>query len=326
VHVTSTAQETGVVEKQTIVVALGGNALLRRSDPMTAEAQRANIRIAARALAPLAETHNLVVAHGNGPQVGLLALQQAAYCDVEPYPLDVLGAETQGMIAYMLEQELGNVVPLDKRIATVLTMVEVDPADPAFDDPTKFVGPCYTKKDADRLAAEKGWHFKQDGKSWRRVVASPEPKRIFEIEPIRWLVEKGAIVICAGGGGIPTAFTATDHRILAGIEAVIDKDLASELLARKVNADLFVMATDADAVYLNWGTLEQQPLGWVTPEELGSYDFPAGSMGPKVEAATRFVRKTGKRAAIGRLEDITKIVAGDAGTNVVREVPEERRG
>ena len=313
------------MDKQTIVVALGGNALLRRSDPMTAEAQRANIRVAARTLAPLADEHNLVIAHGNGPQVGLLALQQAAYGG-EPYPLDVLGAETQGMIAYMLEQELGNVVPLQKRIATVLTMVEVDPADPAFDDPTKFVGPCYTKKDADRLAAEKGWHFKPDGKHWRRVVASPEPKRIFEIEPIRWLVEKGAIVICAGGGGIPTAFATPDHRVLAGIEAVIDKDLASELLARKLGADLFIMATDADGVYLNWGTLEQYALGWVTPEELDRYEFPTGSMGPKVEAAKRFVRKTGRRAAIGQLEDIVRIVAGDAGTNVVREVPEERRG
>lgn len=325
-HVTAEAEGAEVADKPVIVVALGGNALLRRSDPLTAEAQRANVRVAARALAPLVDDYALVLAHGNGPQVGLLALQQAAYGAVEPYPLDVLGAETQGMIAYMLEQELGNVVPLEKRIATVLTMVAVDPNDPAFDDPTKFVGPCYTKAEADQLAAAKGWHFKPDGKSWRRVVASPKPQEIVEIEPIRWLVERGAVVICAGGGGIPTAYTTPDKRTLVGVEAVIDKDLASELLARELGAELFVMATDADAVYLDWGTLEQRPLGWVTPEELERYEFPAGSMGPKVEAAIRFVRSTGRRAAIGRLEDVTRIVAGEAGTNVVSAVPEERRG
>ncbi|MDO8950384.1 MAG: carbamate kinase [Actinomycetota bacterium] len=309
----------------TIVVALGGNALLRRSDPMTAEAQRANVKIAAQSLAPLAETCNLVVAHGNGPQVGLLALQAAAYTDVEPYPLDVLGAQTQGMIAYMVEQELGNVIPFEKHIATLLTMVEVDPKDPAFDNPTKFVGPSYEKAAADLLAEQKGWVFKLDGGQWRRVVASPEPKRIFEMEPIRWLVEKGAVVICAGGGGIPTVYLPDGQRTLVGIEAVIDKDLASELLARELNADLYVMATDAEGVCLDWGTSEQCQLGWVTPEELEKHEFPAGSMGPKVEAACRFVKATGKRAAIGRLADIAAIVAGDAGTNIVAEVPAERR-
>lgn len=313
------------MEKLTIVVALGGNALLRRTDPMTAEAQRANVKIAAQALAPLAASHNLVVAHGNGPQVGLLALQAAAYTAVEPYPLDVLGAQTQGMIAYMVEQELGNVIPFEKHIATLLTMVEVDPDDPAFHNPTKFVGPTYEKAAADKLAEEKGWVFKQDCGQWRRVVASPEPKRIFEMEPIRWLVEKGAVVICAGGGGIPTVYLPDGTRTLVGIEAVIDKDLASELLACELNADLYVMATDAEGVCLDWGTPEQEQLGWITPEELDAYEFPAGSMGPKVEAACRFVRATGKRAAIGRLADITAIVAGDAGTNVVREVPPERR-
>lgn len=313
------------MDKLTIVVALGGNALLRRTDPMTAEAQRANVKIAARALAPLAEKHNLVIAHGNGPQVGLLALQAAAYTDVEPYPLDVLGAQTQGMIAYMVEQELGNVLPFEKHLATLLTMVEVDPADPAFQDPTKFVGPCYTKQDADALGAEKGWTFKQDGRSWRRVVASPEPKRIFEIEPVRWLVEKSAVVICAGGGGIPTVYLPDGTRTLVGIEAVIDKDLAAELLARELNADLFIMATDAEGVCLDWDTPRQRTLGWVTPEELACHDFPAGSMGPKVEAAVRFVTATCKRAAIGRLEDLEAIVAGDAGTNVVCEIPEGRR-
>jgi carbamate kinase len=313
------------VTRQTIVVALGGNALLKRTDPMTAEAQRANIRIAARALAPLAAEHELVLAHGNGPQVGLLALQAAAYSGAESFPLDVLGAQTQGMIAYMLEQELGNFVPADKRIATILTMVEVDPADPAFDHPTKFVGPGYEKAEADRLAAERGWVFALDGALWRRVVASPEPRQIFEIEPITWLIERGAVVICTGGGGIPTAYADPERRTLIGVEAVIDKDLASELLARKLCADLFVMVTDAEGVYTEWGTPDQRLLGWVTPAELAAHEFAAGSMGPKVEAATRFVEATGNRAAIGRLEDITEIVAGNAGTSVVREVPAGRR-
>lgn len=311
--------------KQTIVVALGGNALLRRSDPMTVEVQRANIKVAVKALAPLVGEYHLVLAHGNGPQVGLLALQAAAYREVEPYPLDVLGAESQGMIAYMLEQELGNVLPPDKPIATVLTMVEVDPDDPAFGNPTKFVGPTYVKAKADALAERKGWAFRRDGGLWRRVVASPEPKRIFEIQPVRWLLEHDAVVICAGGGGIPTAFSKESPNTLAGVEAVIDKDLASEMLARELGADLFVMATDTDGVYLDWGRSGQRRLGWVTPEELDRHDFAAGSMGPKVEAAVRFVKATCNRAAIGRLEDIAEIVAGRAGTNVVCEVPEEHR-
>jgi carbamate kinase len=303
--------------KQTIVVALGGNALLKRSEPMTADAQRANVKIAARSLAPLAEEYNLVLAHGNGPQVGLLALQAAAYTQVEPYPLDVLGAGTQGMIAYMVEQELGNLLPFEKPLATVLTMTEVDANDPAFADPTKFVGPCYKKDEADRLAAEKGWTVKPDGELWRRVVASPEPKRIFELRPIKWLIEHGTLVICAGGGGIPTVYLEDGTRTLVGIEAVIDKDLAAELLAREIGADLLVMATDAEGVYADWGTPEQRLLTSVTPSELAAHEFAAGSMGPKVEAATRFVNSTGNRAAIGRLEDIAEIVAGLAGTSVI---------
>ena len=315
-----------LMRKKRIVVALGGNALLRRSDPMTVEVQRANIKIAVKALAPLIDQYDLVLAHGNGPQVGLLALQAASYPGVEPYPLDVLGAQSQGMIAYMLEQELGNVLPSEKPIATLLTMVEVDPDDPAFDDPTKFVGPTYVRTKADALADEKGWVFKRDGGLWRRVVASPEPQRIFEIKPIRWLIEQGAVVICTGGGGIPTAFSKDRPNTLIGVEAVIDKDLASELLARELGAELFVMATDTDGVYLDWMTPEQQRLGWVTPEDLERYSFPEGSMGPKVEAAKRFVRSTCHRAAIGRLEDIEHIVAGEAGTNVVCEVPADKRG
>lgn len=302
-----------------VVVALGGNALLKRGEPMTHDVQRANVRIAAQALAPVAQAHQLVLAHGNGPQVGLLALQASAYKDVEAYPLDVLGAQTEGMIGYMVEQELGNLLPFEVPFATILTMVEVDPNDPAFQNPTKFVGPVYDKEEADRLAAEKGWVVKPDGKKWRRVVASPLPQRIFEIRPIKWLLEKGTIVICAGGGGIPTMYEPDRERWLAGTEAVIDKDLASELLAREVDADLFVIATDVDGVYLDWGTPEQRKLEWVTPEELRSYPFPAGSMGPKVDAAIQFVEKTGHRAAIGSLKDIEKIVAGEAGTNVSLE-------
>lgn len=299
-----------------IVVALGGNALLKRGEPMTHDVQRANIRVAAQALAPIAQKHQLVLAHGNGPQVGLLALQAAAYEEVEAYPLDVLGAQTEGMIGYMIEQELGNLLPFEVPFATILTMVEVDPADPAFQNPTKFVGPVYTKEIADRLAAEKGWIVKPDGPHWRRVVPSPLPRRIFEIRPIQWLLDKGTIVICAGGGGIPTMYEDGKQRTLAGTEAVIDKDLASELLAREVGADLFVIATDVDGIYLDWGKPEQRRLGRVTPDELRSYKFPAGSMGPKVDAAIQFVERTGHKAAIGSLQDIERIVAGDAGTIV----------
>lgn len=310
------------VSKQTVVVALGGNALLRRSEPMTADVQRRNIRIAAKSLAPIAMKHRLVLAHGNGPQVGLLALQSAAYCEhVEPYPLDVLGAQTEGMIGYVIEQELGNLVPADKRFATILTMVEVDPDDPAFQDPSKFVGPLYEPAEAERLAAEKGWVFKLDGGRPRRVVASPEPQQIFEIEPIKWLIEKDVVVICTGGGGIPTAFLPDGRRTLVGAEAVIDKDLASELLARELGADLFVMATDTDGLYVDWGTPTQRLVRCMTPSELERLTFAAGSMGPKVEAAVRFVKATGNRAAIGNLEDIEGIVSGEAGTSIVPECP-----
>jgi carbamate kinase len=302
-----------------VVVALGGNALLKRGDPMTADVQRGNVKSAAPALAAVAMKHQLVLSHGNGPQVGLLALQAAAFPEVEAYPLDVLGAQTEGMIGYVLEQELGNLLPFEVPLATILTMVEVDPADPAFGDPTKFVGPTYDKADADKLAGEKGWTFKRDGDHWRRVVPSPEPQRIFEIRPIRWLLDKGVIVICAGGGGVPTMYLPAADRVLVGVEAVIDKDLASELLAREVGADLFIMATDVDAVYAEWGTPQQRRLGGVRPSELRRLPFAAGSMGPKVRAAIRFVERTGGRAAIGSLGEIEAIVDGDAGTQVVAQ-------
>ena len=300
-----------------IVIALGGNALLRRSDPMTTEVQRRNVAIAAAAIAPLAAGHSIAIAHGNGPQVGLLSLQAESYDGAEPYPLDVLDAGTQGMIGYLIQQELRSILPPQSQVATLLTMIVVDPQDPAFTNPTKFVGPVYPKEDADKLAAEKGWVFRRDGPAWRRVVPSPQPRRILEIEPITWLLDRGAVVICAGGGGIPTMYPSSGPGALVGAEAVIDKDLASELLAEDVGADLFLMATDVDGVDVHWGTPRQRRLGVVTPEELAGHEFAAGSMGPKVEAAVRFAARTGRRAAIGSLADIAGIVAGDAGTNVV---------
>ncbi len=299
-----------------IVIALGGNALLKRGQPMTAEVQRANVRVAAKAIAPLVPTHQVVISHGNGPQVGLLALQGAAYKPDEAFPLDVLGAETEGMIGYMIEQELGNLLPFEVPFATVLTMVEVDPDDPGFQNPTKFVGPVYEKDEADRLAAEKGWVVKLDGAKWRRVVPSPLPKRIFEIRPIRWLLDQGTVVICAGGGGIPTLYQKGADRKLIGVEAVIDKDLCSELLARELDADLFVMLTDADAVYLDWGTPTQRAIRRATPAALSGIGFAAGSMGPKVAAACAFAQATGKKSAIGALEDLSRIIAGEAGTMI----------
>jgi carbamate kinase len=303
-----------------IVVALGGNALLKRGQPMTADNQRANVRTAAEGLARVARDHQLVISHGNGPQVGLLALEAAAYEEVPAYPFDILGAETQGMIGYLVEQELGNLLPFEVPLATILTMVEVDPDDPAFTNPTKFVGPIYDEATAKSLAAENGWTVKADGAHWRRVVPSPKPKRIFEIRPMRWLIDKGVVVICAGGGGIPTMYAPGEERRLVGVEAVIDKDLATSLLARELDADLFVMATDVDAVYADWGTPQQRRLDRITPAELEAMDFPAGSMGPKVEAATGFVEATGKRAVIGSLADLDAAVAGTAGTNVVTEL------
>lgn len=302
-----------------VVIALGGNALLKRGEPMTADAQRANIRVAAEGLARVAREHQLIVSHGNGPQVGLLALQAAAYPDVAPYPLDILGAETQGMIGYMLEQELGNVLPFEVPLATILSMVEVDPNDPAFRDPTKFVGPIYDETTAKALAADKGWTVKPDGANWRRVVPSPRPLRIFELRPMRWLLDHGVVIICAGGGGIPTMYAPGEERHLVGVEAVIDKDLASSLLARDLEAELFIMATDVDGVYRDWGTPDQARMDRITPDELRDHGFPAGSMGPKVDAAVEFASGRGRRAVIGGLNDIDGMLAGTAGTNIVAD-------
>ena len=300
-----------------VVVALGGNALLRRGQPMAVENQRENVRVACDRLAPIAEQHELIISHGNGPQIGLLALEEAAYTEVPESPLDVLGAETQGMIGYLIEEELGNRLPFEKPLATLLTMIEVDPDDPAFTNPSKPIGPQYDKAEADKLAAERGWTFKLDGNRMRRVVPSPVPQRIFEHRPIKWLLDHGCVVICAGGGGIPTAYR--PGRQLVGVEAVIDKDRASALLARDVQADMLIMATDASAVFIGFGTDAQRAIAAADPDALiGGYEseFAAGSMLPKVIAACDFARASGKPAVIGSLSDIGAMLAGTAGTRV----------
>ncbi len=297
-----------------VVVALGGNALLRRGEAPTAANQRRNIRVAARSLAALAQRATLVVSHGNGPQVGLLALQAEAYAPVEPYPLDVLGAESEGMIGYVIEQELASVLP-GLAIVTVLTMVEVDAYDPAFEHRTKPIGPVYDDAAARRIRAEGRWTLAREGDSWRRVVASPEPKRVLELPAIASLLETGVTVICAGGGGIPTV-RREDGR-LEGVEAVIDKDRASALIASELDADVLILATDVEAVYSDWNTPGATALGRITPSALLALTFDPGSMGPKVEAAGRFVSAgRGRRAVIGALTDIEAMLDQRAGTQI----------
>jgi carbamate kinase len=288
---------------------------------MTAENQRKNVKLACDHLAPIGEKHELIISHGNGPQIGLLALEGAAYTEVPESPLDVLGAETQGMIGYLVEQELGNRLPFEKPLATLLTMIEVDPDDPAFADPSKPIGPLYSKQEADKLAAERGWAFKPDGDSLRRVVPSPVPQRIFEHRPIRWLLDQGCVVICAGGGGIPVCYR--PGRELVGVEAVIDKDRSSALLARDIEADMLILATDAQAVFVGFGTPQQRAIVAADPGILLSRyesEFAAGSMLPKVIAASDFAAATGKPAMIGALADIDAMLAGDAGTRVATDV------
>ena len=300
-----------------IVVALGGNALLRRGEPLTAERQRQNVRTAAEALAPIARDHDLVISHGNGPQVGLLALQSAAYKPDLAYPLDVLGAETEGMIGYLIEQALSNILPPERRCVTLLTQIEVDADDPAFERPSKPIGPGYTETEARRLSGQRGWDIARDGDAYRRVVASPRPKRIFELAVIELLVNQGVIVICAGGGGIPTV--CREDGSLVGVEAVIDKDLASALLARELHADVLLMLTDVDAVYYDWGKPEVRAIGRISPQAIRGLAFAPGSMGPKVEAAVEFVEQTGGIAGIGGLTDAHAILAGEAGTVITRD-------
>jgi carbamate kinase len=296
-----------------VVAALGGNALLHRGEPPCADVQQRNVAVAVRAIAEIAMQCDLVITHGNGPQVGLLALQSAAEPSAGPYPLDILGAESEGMIGYMLEQGLRNELP-GRHIATLLTQVVVDAHDPAFAVPTKPIGPVYAEADARRLAVERRWTVARDGDGFRRVVPSPEPRRILELSTIRLLLDGNVIVICAGGGGIPVLME--PNAGLRGVEAVIDKDLSAELLARQLAADALLMLTDVAGVERHWGTPHAQLIRTATPDELSELVFAQGSMGPKVTAACRFVRNTGGRAGIGALAEAVAILRGDAGTTV----------
>jgi carbamate kinase len=298
-----------------IVAALGGNALLRRHELLDAEVAQRNVKVAVAALTEIARDHQLVVTHGNGPQIGLLALQSEAFRDVRTYPLDVLGAEREGMIGYLLERELGNALrPVP--VASLITQTVVEALDPAFRKPSEPIGPVYTAERARALARERGWSVAKDGDDWRRVVASPNPRSIVEVPTIRLLLEHGIVVVCAGGGGVPVVVDSSGAR--HGVEAVVDKDLASALLARLLDADLLLLLTDVPAVELDWGTPGARPLAAATPEQLESYSFAAGSMGPKVEAAASFARSTGKRAMIGALADAAALVDGTAGTSITR--------
>jgi carbamate kinase len=301
------------------VVALGGNALLRRGEPLEAANQARAARDAAVVLARASMTHQLVITHGNGPQVGLLALMGDSYTATEPYPLDVLDAETAGQIGYVLEMQLDNCIDHQDTVA-VITRVVVDENDPAFTSPSKFIGPVYGEREAAEVADRHGWTVRPDGDRWRRVVPSPEPRRIVQLGAIEQLLDAGVIVVCAGGGGVPVL---EDERgRYSGVEAVIDKDLTSSLLAVELRVDTLVLATDVDAVYEGYGSEEQHAIGRATPEGLRSRDYAAGSMGPKVEAVCRFVERTGGRAAIGSLDAVEEMLAGRAGTQVTADGPE----
>ncbi|CAM2833264.1 carbamate kinase [Actinomyces slackii] len=297
-----------------IVVALGGNALLRRGDKPDARTQIHNVQVAATELAKLAQEHELILTHGNGPQVGVLALESANDERLsEPYPFDTLGAETQGMIGYWLLQALQNELP-GKHVAAMVNQTLVLGSDPAFANPTKFVGEVYSKEEAERLAEERGWTVKADGEHYRRVVGSPQPQRIIETRMIRTLVDAGAVVICSGGGGVPVVRNSEGK--LEGIEAVIDKDLSAAVLAEALDADALLILTDVDGVYEGFGTENQRRIPQATPAELRDMGLPSGSMGPKVDAVCRFVELAGGTAAIGRLEDASTILEGTGGTIV----------
>ena len=297
-----------------IVVALGGNALLERGEKPDAAIQRHHIRRAARALAPIAAQHELVLCHGNGPQVGLLAIESEADGALsEPYPLDALGAQTQGMIGYWLAQELRN-AGVVRPVVSVVTQTVVHDSDPAFARPTKFVGPMYELHQVRALVRDRGWSIAMDGDRWRRVVPSPQPVRIVEMEAVHVLVNAHAVVICGGGGGAPVV--ENDAGECHGVEAVVDKDLTAALIATELQADMLVLLTDVRAVMLDYGNVSERALTSVDVETLDAMEFPAGSMGPKVEACSRFVRATGATASIGALDDAANVIAGRAGTHV----------
>lgn len=296
-----------------VVVALGGNALLERAEPPDADVQERHVQGAVDALAPLARDHELVVTHGNGPQVGLLAHESEEDPTLHrPYPFDALVAQTQGMIGYWLAQALGSAVP-DRLVAALVTQTLVDADDPAFGAPTKFIGPVLDADAAARLAAARGWTVRRDGQMWRRVVASPRPLEIVELPEIRALLAAGVLVVCAGGGGVPVVRTEGGLR---GAEAVVDKDLTAALLAERLGAEALVILTDVDGVVDGFGTPAARTLQRATVATLRALALPAGSMGPKVDAACRFVEATGQVAAIGRLADAELVLAGKAGTQV----------
>jgi carbamate kinase len=297
-----------------IVAALGGNALLKRGEVPAAKIQQEHVTSAVEALAPLAVDHDLVITHGNGPQVGLLALESARDPDLpHPYPFDTLVAETQGLIGYFLLQALENALP-GRQVVGLITQTLVDADDPAFGEPTKFVGPAYDDSESHRLAKRWDWQIRRDGQSWRRVVASPEPQGLIELPTIKMMLAAGAVVICAGGGGIPVHRSPDGH--LRGVEAVVDKDLTTALLARSVDADALLLLTDVAAVESEFGTPRARPIRRITSSELDDLHFPPGSMGPKVAAACRFVRGTHRVAAIGRLDDAAELLAGTGGTTI----------
>ncbi len=294
-----------------IVFALGGNALLKRGEILSAENQRRNMRAAAAALAQACDGNEVAIVHGNGPQVGLLALEADAYRAVPPYPLDVLGAESQGMIGYVIAQELRNARP-DRPVAALLTQTLIDPDDPVFGRPTKPIGPVYSKKDVAELAKANGWSFAPDGDAMRRVVASPKPIGIVELPVIEQLVASRAIAICCGGGGIPVYQTWSGE--LEGAEAVVDKDFAAALLAQKLDAEKLIILTDVDGVYIDWGKAKQRLIRETCADYLASLCFSEGSMGPKVQAAAQFVKATGRTAVIGSLDEVDAVMAGQSGT------------
>ena len=297
-----------------IVVALGGNALLERDERPDAVIQRRHVRQAAAALAPLAADHQLVLCHGNGPQVGMLALESQADTSLSrPYPLDVLVSQTQGMIGYWLVQELRN-AGVAQRTVCVISQTVVDPSDPAFGHPTKFIGASYDQSEAQALAARLGWTIAADGPRWRRVVASPRPLELVEIETVRSLADAGVLVVCCGGGGVPVA--RSDAGELTGVEAVVDKDLTAAELAITLNADRLLVLTDVPAIIAGYGTPDARPIQAIDTDALSALTFPDGSMGPKVEACLRFVRVSGQPAAIGALTDAAAILAGRAGTTI----------
>lgn len=299
-----------------IVLALGGNALLRRGERFAVENQLNNIKRAAAQIAKLAPGNELIITHGNGPQIGLLALQNDAYHLAEAFPLDVLDAETEGMIGYLLEQEIANFLGETRMVATLLTRVEVDPGDYAFKHLTKPIGPVYSKREIMRIAQSKQWAIVQQGSGFRRVVASPKPKHILGVAAILWLLEHDVIVIAAGGGGIPVVRAENSHEY-KGVEGVIDKDYCSALLAKQLVSDYLLIATDVDAVYLDWGKNTQRPIKKISPKELLNMNFPDGSMGPKVKAACQFVVETQKTAIIGSLDTIDEMMQGLAGTQIM---------